>query len=260
MSQFQPGMPATNPYEQGYAEPRRTSGLAIASVVCSVILCCPLTTVMGVILAVVALATMSGKPHIKGKGLAITGLVLGLVFTTAWVMIGVKGYEAVAKMKRGPQEAMEAGFSGDLDGLRSEFTGAGAAADDAQVQAFLDELTNRYGAFVGCTIDESSGNSPAPTSGDPILFIPFNFEFESAIVAAEVEFVIVDPAGRFVFKFGSILIMDSEAGDLLYPPPDAAPDAASDAAPDATPDEVPDAPPIDPEADSEPDPEPETDS
>ena len=65
---------------------RKTSGIAIASLVCSLICCIPVTTILGILLGVGAMVSIGSNPEKKGKGLAITGIILGAVFTAlqAW--------------------------------------------------------------------------------------------------------------------------------------------------------------------------------
>ncbi len=60
--------------------PQKRSGLAVASLVCSLIFFCPLTTLLGPLLGLIALATMGGDPPKRGKGMAATGIVLGTAF------------------------------------------------------------------------------------------------------------------------------------------------------------------------------------
>ena len=86
MNQYEQGGTFQAPLEPGYGEPSRTSGLAISSLVCSLIFCCPLTTIIGPILGLIAFVSIGSKPNLRGKGLALTGIILGVLMTTlqAW--------------------------------------------------------------------------------------------------------------------------------------------------------------------------------
>ena len=52
------------------SELQERSGLATAALICSCIICCPITTIIGPILGLIALLGLRGKPEIKGKGVA----------------------------------------------------------------------------------------------------------------------------------------------------------------------------------------------
>ncbi len=48
----------------------KTSGLAVTSLVFSLILCCPLTTILGPLLGLGALVQIGRNPALKGRGIA----------------------------------------------------------------------------------------------------------------------------------------------------------------------------------------------
>lgn len=87
----QPGYPGQipigyQPYGQPPVGPEKTNGLSIASLVLSlvnVIPCfwfLPIPAVLGVIFGFVSRGQMSKQSTTKGKGMAIAGIVIGLVF------------------------------------------------------------------------------------------------------------------------------------------------------------------------------------
>lgn len=74
-SAYPPGGPP-GPYS-GYPQSQGTNGLAIASMVCSILgICCVLLAIPGVILGHVALSQISRQGG-DGRGMAIAGLVIG---------------------------------------------------------------------------------------------------------------------------------------------------------------------------------------
>jgi len=75
MMQFAPGL--DNPDVQ----PPKTSRLAITSLIFSLILCCPLTTILGPLLGLVSVIRIGGNPALKGRGIAVLMLHPGLVAT-----------------------------------------------------------------------------------------------------------------------------------------------------------------------------------
>jgi peptidyl-prolyl cis-trans isomerase B (cyclophilin B) len=67
--------------------PRPTNGMAIGSLVCSLLslVTCAVTAPVGVILGHIALSQIK-RDQSEGKGLAIAGLVIGYLFTIALVL------------------------------------------------------------------------------------------------------------------------------------------------------------------------------
>ena len=224
MNQYEQGGVFQAPQESGFSEPPRTSGLAISSLVCSLIFCCPLTTIIGPILGLIAFVSIGSNPNRRGKGLAATGIILGLILTTGWVYLGSKGWafgvQFYELMMSGPKTALVAGSSNDLTGFKEEFYGAGASVSDEEVQNYLDELNNRYGTFADSRLDESAG-SFSPTPGQTSMVLLYIIEFENETMSADVELIFTDPQNSndpFVFKIGFILIHDDDLGALRYPP------------------------------------------
>ena len=223
-------------------QPARTSGLAIGSLVCSLICCIPVTTILGILLGIGALVSIGGNPARKGKGLALSGILLGVLFTVGQGVIYPKAF-AMGKawwelVNRGPTNALSAGFAGDVVGFKAAFHGPGATASDAEVQAFIDELRRRYGEFQGGHLAQQQ---PQQTMGQPQLPFSYVLQFENAQVEAEAEIIFGDPPDHegFINKIGSVTIFDEDLGDLTYPPSGDADAAPSDPAPTTAPAEIP---------------------
>ncbi|MAY06231.1 MAG: hypothetical protein CMO72_03550, partial [Verrucomicrobiales bacterium] len=92
-----------NPYPQATTATPKTSGLAIASLVCGIFGLLLLPGILGLILAIKAINQIdANNGAIKGKGLAIGGLVLSLITTlSAGVILLVTSLmlPALAKVK-----------------------------------------------------------------------------------------------------------------------------------------------------------------
>ena len=198
---------------------QKTSGLAIAALVCSLIFCCPVTTVLGVLLGIGAAISIASSPARKGMGLAITAIVLGGLFTVGQVAIGkwvLEHYEHLMYVV--PDETMAAGFAGDAAGFKANFHGAGATASDAEVQAFIDGLRGRYGTLRSVRFNEMGMQDQQPRFGLAIVPFPYVLEFETTEVDATIEIAFSDPQqGGFVSKLASIKVHDDELGELSYP-------------------------------------------
>ncbi len=197
---------------------QKTSGLAVGSLVCSLILCCPLTTIVGPLLGVGALLQIGGNPALKGRRIALAAILLGVVFTLGQVWFGYSGYKIfVRPYMTGPAAALTAGFSGDLAAFKSEFDPAAAKATDAQISEFIEALRGRYGEFVSCRFD--APNAPPPQVGNPRVPFRYVFEFADKSVEAEAVYAFADEATGFVMKWGSITVFDPDLGDLTFPQP-----------------------------------------
>ncbi|WP_369376645.1 DUF4190 domain-containing protein [Streptomyces sp. cg36] len=75
------------PYPQPFQEPAKTSGLAIASLVTGIVCCVP---PLGLVLGGFALAQIR-KKGLRGKGMAITGVVLSSIATVLALVLAVSG-------------------------------------------------------------------------------------------------------------------------------------------------------------------------
>ncbi len=216
MSQFAiPGAPSV-PSDQPAFESGKTSGLAISSLICSLIFCCPLTTIIGPFLGLGAFIQIGRNPALKGRGIALTGIVLGVLFTVGQGFCGYWMYDTiVVPMVVGPREALATGFSGDIPGFKSHFYGRGATASDAEAEAFIEALRERYGEFVNSRFTPGQ----QPQSSGPIMSFEYTLTFEDQTVSAEAEIVYVDEqTGAWPKKLGYITVFDADVGDLTFPP------------------------------------------
>ncbi|MFD9567586.1 DUF4190 domain-containing protein [Streptomyces sp. NPDC059994] len=83
----QPWYPYPQAYPQPFQEPAKTSGLAIASLVTGIVCCVP---PLGLVLGVLALGRIRKRGQ-RGKGMAITGVVLSAISTVLAVVLVVSG-------------------------------------------------------------------------------------------------------------------------------------------------------------------------
>jgi hypothetical protein len=98
----------------GYSLPSmsRLSGAAVASLVCGLIFCIPgITGLVAIITGIVGIAE-TAKPQVRGRGMAIAGLILGILSLGGWAMVGVGG--AYMYHAAGPQRAFARTFVNDL--------------------------------------------------------------------------------------------------------------------------------------------------
>jgi Domain of unknown function (DUF4190) len=107
MSQMPPGGPPSYPPNYppyvppgmqgagGYSMPPagRTSGAAVTSLVCGLLMCIPFVAgLIAIITGIVGIST-TGNPAVRGRGMAIAGLILGFLNLAGWGAGTYGGYE-----------------------------------------------------------------------------------------------------------------------------------------------------------------------
>ena len=231
------GQPGVDPYQQ--AAPK-TSAMAVASLVCSLICCIPVLPAIGALLGLFALVSIGSNPMKRGKGLAVAGLLLGILFTAGQIYFGYTAYRTVMIFKDGPYEALQPGFQGDYATMRANFGAAGQAATDEEARAFIEGLRAAYGELQGSEIDLSQYQGmQQPGPGQTTVTMPWVLVFDSGRVDAELSFTESDQAGQDdKIIFSSITILDSTLEYATFPPPedeaaDGGTNGASDDATDA---------------------------
>ena len=69
---------------------QRTSKLAITALVSSVIFCCPITTILGILLGLFAFIRIRGDAALRGGALAVLAILIGGVATAGQWWAGGK--------------------------------------------------------------------------------------------------------------------------------------------------------------------------
>lgn len=195
--------------QQQYYEPQGTSGMAIASLVCSLIACCPLITILGPVLGAVALVQIGSPPRRKGKMIAIAGIIIGLITT---VISSAGGYWLLARglyFMEGPVPALDAGHSGDITGFKSHFRD-GARYSDEEVHAFLNEMIRRYGPYQSARYYEQGDVVDGRTPGTAVATYVAQYSNKSVQMEAELNI--------FTLEVEYILVRDPDEGDIRFPP------------------------------------------
>ncbi|MHC4786232.1 MAG: DUF4190 domain-containing protein [Planctomycetota bacterium] len=233
----------TPPFDAMAGGPQKTSGLAIASLVCSLICCIPVIPVIGILLGLGAMISIGGDPAKKGKGLAIAGIILGVVITTGQGVVGYRMYAGYTIFSSAPYVALQPGFDGDIAAMKANFGSSGATATDREAQAFVDELRSRYGALQGSAMDfQAFQGMQMPTSDQKVFTMPWVLVFENASVAVEMTFNDDDQTRSDEIIFSAIRVIDSDLGDLTFPAAAALEEAMEEAVEEAI-EEMPEAPP-----------------
>jgi hypothetical protein len=82
------GGPPQQGYPGGVPQPQRSNGAAIASLICSLLGCIPfITSLLAILLGIIGIRNTK-DPRVGGKGMAIAGLILGLLGLAVWGLMG----------------------------------------------------------------------------------------------------------------------------------------------------------------------------
>lgn len=126
--------------------PARTSGLAVASLVCSLICCIPGLSSIGALLGVFSLINIGKSDgRLGGRGLAIAGIVVGVILSVLWI-IAAAAYQSASAQYTSFGQVITHIDNNEFDqarGLLSQSTKP-FATDEA-----LIEFRDRYQAETG---------------------------------------------------------------------------------------------------------------
>lgn len=138
----------------GYdAVPARTSALAVASLVFALVCFIPGAGLLAVLLGVPALFMINAsRGRVRGTGLAVTGVVVGLLVSAIWVIFfagAAWANEEVGRQMTGPTAEVLRGIeSGDRSKARARLSAtANAAVTDADFDAFHAAYRAEVGDF-----------------------------------------------------------------------------------------------------------------
>jgi len=141
------------PYDQADLgipmEPARTSVLAILSLISSLICCIPGLGLLGSALGIGAIIGISSsRGRVGGKGLAIAGTVIGLLFTAIWLAL-VYGGASIVKEMAGWAEIFNSAQQRDYAYVRDHLdSNAAALVTDEMIDEFAESLDAEWGGYV----------------------------------------------------------------------------------------------------------------
>ncbi|MDP7008669.1 MAG: DUF4190 domain-containing protein [Phycisphaerales bacterium] len=199
---------------------QQRSSLATVSLVCSLFLCCPVVTLVGFILGIIALLRIRGS-QMKGMGVAWSAIVLGVITTTLSTLIIVfvakAGFLLVEKAPERVTTAIQAGIADDLQGFRAAFSHQAVSSTDEEIRAFIQELEQRYGTFDEVVLDMDAmqqGHQPQGQQPD----LPMQFVFETTTIPATVVLAITSGEVELLHvEIQCIKVLDTVDGDLVIP-------------------------------------------
>lgn len=132
----------TVPYATPGGRPLRVSGLAIASLVCSLVICLPVIhALLGLGLGIGALAAMRSGT-VRGRGMAIAGITISIIVLIGWAVAGyamVNAGRSALKANTFAQSFVQTVATGNFT-IAQPMTGPPmTAADLATMKAALDQ-------------------------------------------------------------------------------------------------------------------------
>ena len=130
--------------------PTRTSALAIVSLVCGLFFCIPvMPQVLGVILGIAALIAVGRSAgRIKGRGLAIGGIVASTLSIVGWGVASLAFYHLLGVPVQPVERFLCDLHAGDVETARVFLTEETSdAMSDRELVAFGSRLEEEYGLF-----------------------------------------------------------------------------------------------------------------
>ncbi|HWB20829.1 MAG TPA: DUF4190 domain-containing protein [Phycisphaerales bacterium] len=187
---------------------------AMAALLTSLAVICPLATLIGPLLAVRALVAIKANPQLRGRWMAISAIIIGLVVTVIWLGGAFWWHISVRRpMQEGPLTAFTLH---NPDALLRKFTTEAKSATAAEADQFLQQVRTSLGTFQGAApkLDYLPPNTPAGEF--PISYILHGSNGDMPATA----YFVVFANGRapFVNKFRWIYVLDPNAGPLYFPP------------------------------------------
>ncbi|MHC5024473.1 MAG: hypothetical protein ACYTGG_11290 [Planctomycetota bacterium] len=193
---------------------KRRSHLARAALWCSLLIFLPLAGMLAIGLSWLAMRSMRNDASITGRRVATLAACMGLLVTATQGLVGYQVHSAWSVLQFGPERALRSAFAGDAGTFKDRFVGAGAFATSGNVADFIGELQDRYGGFVGATIED-----PNLIPREPECDVRYQLQFAQATVpaVARVVFVQTEPVVSITNRMRYLRVLDEDQGDLTFP-------------------------------------------
>ena len=136
----------------------RDSGAAIGSLICGILGCIPfITSILAVILGIVGIRS-TGPGKASGKGMAIAGLILGLLGIGGWGLFGGGMYGLYVGSR--PAKAVAEQFTKDMlqGDVKSALTQCDPTMAESDLQSASDTMKN-WGTLTNLTLFGAHVNS-----------------------------------------------------------------------------------------------------
>lgn len=218
MSQLDPG--TFDAYDPQGGTPAKTSLLAVSGLVCSVVFCCPLTSLIGLLLGVGGLVSVSSSNgRRKGTGLAAAAIVIALISIVGQVLF----IQRVAPHARplmfylvGPTLFESELERGDLATARWHLHPAfDAKITDEQLRDFAKQVADRYGTVQNWQPIGQMNFNPTP-NGEETFDLTSQWIFSTGSRSTTMKLTVSYGSAGQIEHSGivGIVIHDPDLGDL----------------------------------------------
>lgn len=139
---------AGSDFNDAISEPPRTSVMAILSLVTSLIGCCLPIGILGMLLGIFGLMGIGkSQGRVSGKGLAISGIIVGLLTTALWIGAYVAVQKGLGVYSKMTGEVIMAIETGDYASARAAMS-QNATITDEQFDAFREGYRDGLGSYI----------------------------------------------------------------------------------------------------------------
>lgn len=191
-----------------------TGKLAIGSLVCGLVFCCPVTSLLAPVLGIAHFVSAAGKPWVRGSGLAIGGILLGLVFSAGWAFFVWSGYSVFRQAIEMPQVVLADLEAGEFEAVKSRLIDGGVATEE--LVASWNAVRERFGTFESIEFDE---NAPEPDAMSNAIDLPFLATFRQGETSrtVPVRFRFLPVPGTLEIRILEIEFSDEDGEPLWIP-------------------------------------------
>lgn len=230
--------------ETNHAEMKPMSGMAVTAFVLTLLFCIPVLPLVGLLLGLAALGRTSTDGPLRGRPLAITVMILGVLFTAGQVVTTIKIVEVGEMIASsfivvftGPDDAMEGAFKGDSK-QTNDWWLVGQAPSAARTKAFVSEARRRFGEFKSAVPKDGD----QPPFGQSSFSMPLKFVFSNGSYDGTASFQLNTENGELpesgrLLGIVKITVVDSDGTEVVWDAADAGsstPADSSGTAPDET--------------------------
>ena len=217
MTMFETQNAGSQQWDQ-FDERPTTHPLAIGSLICSLLACCPLITIFGPLLGLIAIISIGSNPMRRGKGLAVAGILIGLVTTGIWVFGAVALYRAFfVPLQEQPALIFDDAAAGDWAAVRGRMTGPAARASDAETEAFFAAVAAEFGNVQTVVLDERNDfQTVQGPDGSARMSVDYVVTTDTGSATLVVDWLIAEP-GAFVMKPEGLTMMGDHGTAVEFP-------------------------------------------
>jgi len=148
--------------------PSRLSKSSLVSLICGILGCVPFVTgVLAVLLGLVGFVR-TGKPGVRGRWMAVVGVVLGVLSMGGWTVGGLT-FWGVWSLTAGPRDASHAFLQHLADGEVKAAADASAGIDADALQNVADYMA-KQGKYEGATFTSQNRRNSFATMEGKITF------------------------------------------------------------------------------------------